>query len=420
MNGERPFAGKRVAIVHPAWHSCGTYQVVIGQIEAWTSLGAEVVTIACSDQPGFKPSRSWIWNGYRKATPELDAHERHYAGAPLHAVLEPAFLAKVLWPYIHGDQAVIRAGMISRAMLDGRLSNETFDLVHCNHFFCMPVALRLARGAKILLDSHDLQARQFTIMNEGAPWLRPLASYDQMLARELDWMARADVLLHLNAEEDDAFRALLPQKKHVLLYPPVPAVPTGPGGDEIVLVSSWNRANVESALWFLREVAPRAPQVCVRIYGSVDAGVRSADAATYEKYRGWFAGRVERIDDIYANAKLALLPTTSGTGLSIKSVEAMASGLPLIATAHAFRGMNIDPSRLGNVTLAEDAETFAAALRDAAARPPSTAAQRSASATRAAYDAHFSEEAYARQLAGIATPLIAATGRAPVPGARAG
>ncbi len=402
-----PFAGKTVAIVHPAWHSCGTYQVVIGQIDAWTSLGARVVTVACSDQPGFKPDRGWIWNGYRKATPELDAHPRHVAGAPVHAVFAPTFVRDVLWPYVHGDQAAIRAGMIARAQIAPELEAQRFDLVHCNHFFCMPVALRLAKGARILLDSHDVQARQFTLMNEGAPWLRPLASYEQMLRQELGWMSKADALLHLNDEEDETFRAALPEKTHVLVYPPVPPVPTGPGGDEIVLVSSRNRANVESALWFLREVAPLAPELSVRIYGSVDGGVRAADAALYERYKSWFAGRVDRIETIYENARLALLPTTSGTGLSIKTVEAMASGLPLIATTHAFRGMQFDPADLGNVALADDADGFAAALRRAIAAPALTPAERAASPSRRAYDLHFSEQAYARRLAEIAGPLVA-------------
>lgn len=402
-----PFEGRTVAIVHPAWHSCGTYQVVLGQIEAWTQLGARVVTVACSDQPGFAPDRAWIWNGYRKATPELDAHPRAYAGAPVAAVLAPTFLHDVLWPYVHGDQAIIRAGMISRAKLSASLTRERFDIVHCNHFFCMPVAVRLAEGGvPILMDSHDVQARQFVIMNEGLPWLKPRASYEQMLGEELEWMRKADVLLHLNAEEHEAFRALLPEKRHELVYPAVPEVPTGPGGEEIVLVSSRNRANVESALWFLREVAPRAPEISVRIYGSVDAGVKAADAALHEKYRSWFAGRVDHIGDIYAHARLALLPTTSGTGLSIKSVEAMASGLPLVATNHAFRGMNIDPRTLENVALADDPDAFASALRAAVAAPRPSEADRRASATRKAYDAHFSEAAYCGRLAAIAGPMI--------------
>ena len=86
-----PFEGRSVAIVHPAWHSCGTYQVVLGQIEAWTQLGARVVAIACSDQPGFVPDRGWIWKGYAKATPELDAHERFSVGAPLSSIIKPAY-----------------------------------------------------------------------------------------------------------------------------------------------------------------------------------------------------------------------------------------------------------------------------------------------------------------------------------------
>ena len=321
-------------------------------------------------------------------------------------MLAPDFLRNVLWPYIHGDQAVIRAGMIARADVSAEVRAKKFDLVHCNHFFCMPVALAIADGAKIIFDSHDVQARQFTIMNEGMPWLRPLATYETMLAEELGWMAKADVLMHLNAEEYEAFRAALPDKTHALLYPAVPPAPTGPGGDEIVIVSSRNRANVESTLWFLREVAPLAPGIAVRIYGSVDAGVRAADAALYERYKDWFGGRVDRIEAVYERARLALLPTTSGTGLSIKSVEAMASGLPLVATSHAFRGMNLDPAALGNVVIADDAAGIADTLTRAAAAPAPTPAERAASPSRKAYNAHFSEAAYCAQLQAIAAPLM--------------
>ncbi|MFT4095840.1 MAG: glycosyltransferase family 1 protein, partial [Rhodoblastus sp.] len=79
---------------------------------------------------------------------------------------------------------------------------------------------------------------------------------------------------------------------------------------------------------------------------------------------------------------------------------------PLIATGHAFRGMNLDPASLANVTLADNAESFAAALRSAAAAPAPSPAERAASATRAAYEVHFSEAAYCGRLASIAAPLI--------------
>ncbi len=400
-----PLAGRRVALIHPAWHSCGTYRVVLGQIAAYRALGADVTPIAISSDPGFVPRRDWIWKSFAEATPELDAGPRHYGGAPFHAMLAPRFLKDVLWPYIHGDQAKIRLGMAERAALAPEVESARYDLVHCNHFFLMPVAQRLARGAAILLDTHDLQARQFALMNKRMPWLRPLVSYETMLAQEVEAMRGADVLLHLNAQEAEDFGAMLPEKRHALLYPAAPEAPTGPGGDDIVLVSSNNTANVESVVWFLREVAPLVDDLRVKIVGNVDAGVRARAPQDYERYKGWFLGRVDDPGAVYAVARLALLPTISGTGLSIKSVEALSSGLPIIATTQAMRGMDDEALHLPGVTIADAAEDFAEALRAGAGKPTLDAKARRESAARRYYDAHFSLVAYERNLAALATPL---------------
>jgi glycosyltransferase involved in cell wall biosynthesis len=408
----QPLAGRTVAIVHPAWHSCGTYQVVLGQVEAYAAMGARVLTVAVSDKPGLAPSSRWLWRGYVAATPELDAQPRFFAGPPVHRLLSPWFFAQTIWPYLHGDQAAIRIGMAERAALDPALADEAIDLVHCNHFFSMPVARRIAqrpggRRAPIVMDTHDLQARQFALINEALPiLLPPRASFETMLAREMAEMADADALLHLNAEEDAGFRALLPAKAHHLVYPAVPDVPTGPGGPDILVVSSRNTANVESMLWFLREVMPAAGDPALVIAGSVDAGVRAKDAALHARYAHCFRGRVDDLAALYASARLVLLPTVAGTGLSIKTVEAMASGLPLIASPEAFRGMDFDPATLGNVTLAATAADFAAALAAARDAHVPSEAERRSSATREMFEARFSTRAYQRALLVVVGPLL--------------
>ena len=404
---DAPLAGKTVAIVHPAWHSCGTYSVVLGQIEAYRALGATVVTVANSDFPGFGTSGP-LARRYAADTPELDAQSRFFAGVPAWKALSPRFLRETIVPFLHGDQAAMRAGASAASDLSAGLADLAIDLIHCNHFFCMPVARRLAGNRPLVMDTHDLQAAQFDIINDGRPILPPRATREGMLARELAEMRGARALLHLNADEERNFRDLLPDMAHHLLYPPVPDVPTGPGGPDILVVSSWNAANLESMLWFLREVLPRAGNPSVRIAGNIDAGVKSADRALYDRNKTLFIGRVDELGALYAGARLALLPTTAGTGLSIKTVEAMASGLPLIASPLAFRGMHFDPAHLRNVTLATDADAFAAALRDAAAssgRPD--AAERAASDTRKLYEATFSAAAYAARLAAIVDPLLA-------------
>ncbi|MBG0798362.1 glycosyltransferase family 4 protein [Methylocystis sp. L43] len=406
---QRPLLGRRVALIHPAWHSCGTYRVVLGQIAAYRALGAEVFPIAISSDPGFVPGRNWIWKSFSQATPELNDGVRYYGGAPFHAMLSPRFLRDVLWPYLHGDQAVVRLGMAERALLSPGIEGATFDLVHCNHFFLMPIARRLARGvAPIMLDTHDLQARQFALINETKLWLSPRASYESMLAQELEAMRGADLLLHLNAQEAEDFRALVPEKAHALLYPATPEAPTGPGGPDIILVASNNTANVESVIWFLREVAPKAPGVVVKIVGNVDAGVRSKSPEQYAAYKDWFLGRVEDPGVIYANARLALLPTISGTGLSIKTVEALSSGLPLIATTQAMRGMDVQASRLSGVVIVNSAQEFADALTRAVASTPLDESARRASPARRYYESRLSLAAYKASLGVLAAALISA------------
>lgn len=397
---DSPLAGKRVALLHPAWHSCGTYQVVLGQIRAYRAMGAQLSPVAVSIDPGFVPGRDWLWKSFVAATPELDEGPRHFAGAPFHALVEPRFFASTVWPYLHGDQAVIRLGLASRALFSPGVEGRDYDLVHCNHFFLMPAARRLAGHAPILLDTHDLQARQFALINERMPWLKPRVGYEAMLAQELEAMRGADLLLHLNADEAADFEKLLPEKRHALLYPPTPPAPSGPGGPDIVIVSSNNTGNVESLLWFLAEVAPKAPGVAVKIAGNVDAGVRARAPELYAARRDWFLGRVEDPGAIYAGARLVLLPTSAGTGLSIKTVEALSSGLPIIATPQALRGMGAEVRSLAGVTVAETAESFAEALTRAADAP------RPATETRGYYETHFSLAAYRLRLEALAAPFL--------------
>ena len=144
----------------------------------------------------------------------------------------------------------------------------------------------------------------------------------------------------------------------------------------------------------------------MQIVGNVDAGVRSRAPQEYNAYANWFTGQVEDLSAVYANARLVLLPTISGHGLSIKSVEALSSGLPLIATPQAMRGMDESVMTLPGIEYAETAEAFAQLLRAGAERPAPDASTRAASATRAYYDKHFSLEAYQRHLALLIAPRL--------------
>jgi glycosyltransferase involved in cell wall biosynthesis len=402
-----PLAGKTVAVVHAAWHSCGSYQVNVGQLMAYRALGARTISVALMDAPAPPPPEGARWRDYLAASADLPADKRYFCGPSRSSALAPGFLAHAWWRLIHGDQATYLVELAERAVLPSDLTEQHIDLVHANHYFTLPFVSRLRRGRNIpvMLETQDIQARQYMLRNQGGFFLPPYATYDQMLSIELEWMRAADICIHLNEEERSEFARLLPQARHRLVYPAIAPVPCGPGGERIVIVASDNYGNFVSLRWFLREVAPLVPGLEVEIYGNIDAGVKSRDKALYEANRRLFKGRVDNIGAVYAQAACVLLPTIEGHGLSVKAVEAMASGAPIIATRRAFRGMAIDSERLRNVTLADEAADFAAALREAGGRREQ--APRSESDTRRLYDSVFSFEAYARALHETAAPLLA-------------
>lgn len=411
-NSGQPLAGRTVAVVHAAWHSCGSYQVNVSQAAVYKALGAHVISLAVREwPPGQSDLDSPRWRDYIGHTRDMPADERFYANMPASVFLRPDFWARLYWPLIHGDHARATAAMTEFARLPDALEDRKIDLIHCNHFFCIPAARNLSPTAPLIIETQDVQALQYDLRNDGIFVVPPRATYDQLLATELALLRKADLLVHLNAEEWETFERLLPDMRNALVYPAVEEAPTGPGGDDVVIVASGNFPNTLSVEWFLREVAPRAPHAQVKIAGNVDGALKARNPELYERWRHLFLGRVEDIGAIYANAGLVLLPTTEGHGLSIKAVEALSSGAPLIATPQAFRGMKVDPASLANVTLCDTAEAFAGALDDAAARgparnPAALGATRAISDTRKFYEANFSDGAYRRAISDLVTPLV--------------
>ncbi len=405
-----PLRGKTVLLIHPAWHSCGSHKVFVTQAQAYRALGADLIDLAIADFPGNVPG-SAAHSAYLAATRDLVAEKRYFAGMRFPAVFAPSFL-KTLMDWMHGNYAAILAETVRRASLPAELARrESIDLIHCNHFFCMVAAIKLrgSRACPILLDTHDLQARQYMLRQPGSWKLPPAATYDSMLAIELANMAGADVLIHLNTEEAATFEQLLPQKRHVLVFPAVDPVSVGSGGSDIIIVASANYPNFLGISWFLTEVLPRVPEAPVKIIGNIDQEFRLRAPALHRRYAGVFLGYTDDLNAAYAQAGAVLLPITEGFGISIKTIEALSSGAPLIATKRAFRGMAFDAGQLSNVTLASGAEEFAAAIRkfmQDKAPGDCTEADRMNSDTRQLYDRIFSRAAYRQTLAGLVQSVL--------------
>jgi hypothetical protein len=121
---------------------------------------------------------------------------------------------------------------------------------------------------------------------------------------------------------------------------------------DIGIIGSWAwKANEEALQWFLQAIYPYLPNNL-----SIHVAGKGAEwligKYTNINYRGF----VPDAQEFMAQAKVVAIPTLSGGGIQIKTLDAIASGSAIVATPVALRGIPAPPK---TVKVAEQPEEFA-------------------------------------------------------------
>jgi glycosyltransferase involved in cell wall biosynthesis len=140
----------------------------------------------------------------------------------------------------------------------------------------------------------------------------------------------------------------------------LPNSPSPAGRSGLLFVGSFaHPPNIDGLDWFFREVLPRVRSLgCQQIVRVVGNGMQhyvpdSRDGAV--EVRGWVdAGTLE---SLYAHARVVVAPLRYGGGVKGKVLEAMAHGVPCVATAAAIQGL---PASRTGIEPADDPGQFAA------------------------------------------------------------
>jgi glycosyltransferase involved in cell wall biosynthesis len=152
--------------------------------------------------------------------------------------------------------------------------------------------------------------------------------------------------------------------------------------------------NIDGITWFLSTcrdaVLQRLPNVLIQVVGTgTERGVKAAAAwGEHVRFLGW----VRDLDTVLAPSAALLSPLRMGSGVKIKVLEALARGLPVVATPAGVQG--IDASDNNGCLLGATPD----ALADAMARlcEPQLNAQLSAAARRT-WDTTYSADVVGRQ-----------------------
>lgn len=210
------------------------------------------------------------------------------------------------------------------------LKQDQFDYVFVNYASWAGLIERnpLLKGAKTIIDTHDFLTAQnqhkFNIGKSLNEEIRRLSLFDRVLA--------------ISAEEQYIFDQFC--KSQVTLAPMMIEKPSNifiPFQEkkiDLIYVASKNPHNVTSFKWFIEEVYPLLPQsISVCIIGQISAYINGSypNITTIP-----FA---EDLGDYYQQAKVAVCPMLSGTGVKIKVIEALSYHLPVVCNSRGVDGL---------------------------------------------------------------------------------
>lgn len=196
-------------------------------------------------------------------------------------------------------------------------------------------------GPLKILDTHDIFGDRHLIAE--AAGIPPVWFYTTQ-QQEKQGLNRADLVIAIQDQESEYFESLTDARVEVIgcVLPPnyVPVkVSSSTRKLRVGFIGSGNPFN-ENSVRCLQDAVSANHEALnnfeFHLAGTI-CKVLGCDNSIFQSH-----GVVERVTDFYREVDIVVNPMVGGTGLKIKSVEAISHGKPLIATSDAMAGIRTD------------------------------------------------------------------------------
>ena len=226
---------------------------------------------------------------------------------------------------------------VKKNLCPPRLISETYRLcktyrpaaVIAEYIFTAPCLAAVPAGSLRIIDTHDMFSRR----DRGEDlYCTP--------EEERTYLLNGDVIMAIQHEEAKMFSNLVPDRKVITVGIDYDVVehcdPSKECPGTVFVVGSDNGPNVQGLRDFYTHAWPLIkkshPAAKLRIVGKLGRAFQNlADI----EWIGW----AERIDDEYKKAAVVINPTNIGTGLKIKTVEALCNGKAFVGTPNSVDGL---------------------------------------------------------------------------------
>lgn len=299
--------------------------------------------------------RTRIRNGVRRSVRLLDRAGR-FVGVPPIEEIASRLLGRSITPLIIDYWQRYPRGLSD--YIATLAASFPWKAVIVEYIWLHQASDKLDKNIIRLLDTHDIQHKRVEeFASRGMTFPLHITREE-----ESQIFNKFDAVIAIQSVEAAVIRDMCPQTR---------VLTVGSSGDtrkcrlsrpiegRIFYVGGYNGANIDGLRRFLHCVWPRIrerqPTATLRICGYIYR------AFIGERFRNVsFVGHKEIIEEEYAAAMVVINPVWIGTGLKIKTVEALARGKALITTSKGIEGL---PKGTEKTALVADSdETFAAEL----------------------------------------------------------
>jgi hypothetical protein len=227
-----------------------------------------------------------------------------------------------------------------------------FSICLSNYVWFSKVLEAVPAHTQKIIDTHDVFGDRHVVAREAG--MEPSWFYTTK-ELEASGLARADLILAIQDEEKTYFESITDKPVEVMGYVVPPQIIVKRkrlDGEKLRVgyIGSANPFNVQSILALQEEIV-RHPEVL----SGAELCLAGTICESIKKHNEIFdiIGKVDELDDFYREVDLVINPMVGGTGLKIKSLEALSYGLPLVGTVDAMVGIEVSDSLQQVSTLAD-------------------------------------------------------------------
>ena len=230
-----------------------------------------------------------------------------------------------------------------------------FDVVLVEYVFLSQCFKHFGYEVLKMIDTHDIFAnrhRQISgiVNGEAYKWFTATPQ------AEATGLNRADIVIAIQTQEEKFFKQLTGRKVITIghLLTPEQSTKQNAHNHELLFVGTKTQENREGVEFFVTKILPKVqdkyPQAKLLLAGKIGEVV--ADFTGCIKL-----GVVDDLRKVYQRAAIVINPALTGTGLAIKSIEALSHARPLVAMPRGARGL--EDGGNSALLIAKNAEEFA-------------------------------------------------------------